>query len=31
VEYYFSEQEPPIVGMTELDAAKVNFAYMHAL
>jgi sugar phosphate isomerase/epimerase len=31
VEYYFSEQEPPIVGMTELQAAKVNFDYMHAL
>jgi sugar phosphate isomerase/epimerase len=31
VEYYFSEQEPPIVGMTALQAAKVNFDYMHAL
>jgi sugar phosphate isomerase/epimerase len=31
VEYYFSEQEPPIVGMTALEAAKVNYNYMHAL
>jgi sugar phosphate isomerase/epimerase len=31
VEYYFSEQEPPIIGMTELEAAKVNYEYMHAL
>jgi len=31
VEYFFSEQEPPIVGMTELEAAKVNYDYMHAL
>jgi sugar phosphate isomerase/epimerase len=28
VEYYFSEQEPPITGMTALDAAKVNYEYM---
>lgn len=31
VEYYFSEQEPPIVGMTALEAAKVNYEYMRAL
>lgn len=31
VEYYFSEQEPPITGMTQLEAAKVNYEYMHAL
>jgi len=31
VEYYFSEQEPPIVNMTPLEAAKVNFEYMRAL
>ncbi len=31
IDYYFSEQEPPIVGMTEFEAAKVNFDYMHAL
>ena len=31
VEYYFSEQEPPIAGMTELEAAKINYDYMHAL
>ena len=31
VEYYFSEQEPPILGMTQLEAAKVNYEYMHAL
>lgn len=31
VEYYFSEQEPPIVGMTALEAAKVNYDYMRAL
>jgi sugar phosphate isomerase/epimerase len=31
VEYYFSEQEPPIVGMTALEAAKVNYEYMHAI
>jgi sugar phosphate isomerase/epimerase len=31
VEYYFSEQEPPIVGMTALDAAKINYNYMQAI
>ncbi len=31
VEYYFSEQEPPITGMTALEAAKVNYEYMHAI
>jgi sugar phosphate isomerase/epimerase len=31
VEYFFSEQEPPIIGMTELEAAKVNYDYMRAL
>ena len=31
VEYYFSEQEPPIVGMTALEAAKVNLEYMRGI
>jgi sugar phosphate isomerase/epimerase len=31
IEYYFSEQEPPIVAMTALEAAKVNYGSMHAL
>jgi sugar phosphate isomerase/epimerase len=31
VQYYFSEQEPPIVNMTPLEAAKVNFDYMRSL
>jgi sugar phosphate isomerase/epimerase len=31
VEYYFSEQEPPIVGMTALEAAKVNYDSMRSL
>jgi sugar phosphate isomerase/epimerase len=31
VEYFFSEQEPPIVGMTALEAAKVNFEYMRSI
>ncbi len=31
VEYYFSEQEPPISNMSPLEAAKVNFDYMRAL
>jgi sugar phosphate isomerase/epimerase len=31
VEYFFSEQEPPIVGMTALEAAKVNFDYMRSI
>jgi sugar phosphate isomerase/epimerase len=31
VEHFFSEQEPPIEGMTALEAAKVNFEYMRAL
>jgi sugar phosphate isomerase/epimerase len=31
VQYYFSEQEPPIAGMTELEAAKVNYGYMRAI
>jgi sugar phosphate isomerase/epimerase len=30
VEYYFSEQEPPITGMTTLEAAKVNYEFMHS-
>jgi sugar phosphate isomerase/epimerase len=30
VEYYFSEQEPPITNMTPLDAARVNFDYMRS-
>jgi len=28
IEYYFSEQEPPIEGMTAIDAARVNYGYM---
>jgi sugar phosphate isomerase/epimerase len=31
VEFYFSEQEPPISNMSPLDAAKVNFDYMRGL
>lgn len=31
VEYYFSEQEPPITGMSALDAAKVNYEYMRSI
>ncbi len=31
VEHFFSEQEPPIVGMTALEAAKVNFDYMRTI
>lgn len=31
VEYFFSEQEPPIEGMTAIEAAKVNYDYMRAL
>jgi sugar phosphate isomerase/epimerase len=31
VEYYFSEQEPPIVNMTPLEAAKANLDYMRSL
>jgi sugar phosphate isomerase/epimerase len=31
VEYFFSEQEPPIVGMTALEAAKVNYDYMRSI
>lgn len=31
VEYYFSEQEPPITGMTTLDAARVNYEYMRSI
>lgn len=31
VEYYFSEQEPPIAGMTELQSAKINYDYMRAI
>ena len=31
VEYFFSEQEPPMVGMTALEAAKVNYDYMRSL
>jgi sugar phosphate isomerase/epimerase len=30
IKYFFSEQEPPVVGMTELEAAKVNYGYMRA-
>jgi sugar phosphate isomerase/epimerase len=31
VEYFFSEQEPPVIGMTELEAAKINYDYMRTL
>jgi len=31
VEYFFSEQEPPIEGMTAIEAAKVNYDYMRSL
>lgn len=31
VAYYFSEQEPPITGMTSLDAARVNYEYMRSI
>jgi sugar phosphate isomerase/epimerase len=31
VEYFFSEQEPPIEGMTAIEAAKVNYDYMRAI
>lgn len=31
IEYYFSEQEPPIVGMTAIEAAKANYDYMRSL
>lgn len=31
IDYYFSEQEPPIVGKTEIEAARINYDYMHAL
>jgi sugar phosphate isomerase/epimerase len=31
VEYYFSEQEPPIVNMTAMEAAKANFDYMNSI
>jgi len=31
VEYFFSEQEPPITGMTPIEAAKVNYDYMRFL
>lgn len=29
VEHYFVEQEPPVVGMTPLEAAKVDYDYLH--
>jgi len=31
IEYYFSEQEPPIEGMTTIEAAKASYNYMMAL
>ncbi len=31
IAYFFSEQEPPVVGMTELQAAKINLEYMEAM
>lgn len=31
VEHYFVEQEPPVVGMTPLEAAKVDYDYLHKL
>lgn len=31
VQYYFSEQEPPFTDMPALEAAKVDYEYMHAI
>ncbi len=31
VEFFFSEQEPPIVNMTAMEAARANFEYMRSL
>ena len=31
LKFYFSEQEAPFVGMTELEAAKISFNYLHSL
>jgi sugar phosphate isomerase/epimerase len=31
LKYYFAEQEGPFSRMTELEAAKVSYAYLHAL
>jgi sugar phosphate isomerase/epimerase len=31
LKFYFAEQEAPFVGMTELDAAKISFDYLHSL
>jgi sugar phosphate isomerase/epimerase len=31
VEHYFVEQDPPIIGMTSLEAAKVDYNYLHKL
>lgn len=31
IDYYFSEQEPPIESKSSIEAAKINFDYMHAM
>lgn len=31
VEYFYVEQEPPFIGMTALEAATRDYAYIHAL
>jgi sugar phosphate isomerase/epimerase len=29
VEHYFVEQDPPIVDMSSIEAAKVDYEYLH--
>jgi hypothetical protein len=31
VEHFFVEQDPPMIDMTALDAAKVDYEYLHPL
>jgi len=31
VEHFYVEQEPPFIGMTALEAATRDYAYIHAL
>jgi sugar phosphate isomerase/epimerase len=31
IQYYFSEQEPPFTDMPALQAAKVDYEYMHSM
>jgi sugar phosphate isomerase/epimerase len=31
VEHFFVEQDPPIVGMTALEAARIDYNYLHAI